>query len=232
MWCWCSMSTISVSRHITTTDVIRLYTWDTPNGRKVSIALEEFGLPYEVVPIDIGKDEQFDPEFLAISPNNKIPAIVDGDIALMESGAILLYLAEKTGKLLPPFGTPGYWTVLQWVMWQMAHFGPMLGQAHHFLHFKRGVSEYAEQRYRGEAARLYRVLDARLAGRDYIADEFSIADIIIWPWSTRHDWQEIDLHDYPNVYNWYLRLADRPAFQRGYAVPNSTAVIPRPDNSE
>ena len=149
-------------------------------------------------------------------------------MALMESGVILLYLAEKTGKLMPAYGSPDYWTVMQWLMWQMAHFGPMLGQAHHFLKFNRGVSEYAEQRYHGEAMRLYRVLDTRLAGRDYIVDELSIADIAIWPWSTRFDYQQIDLHDFPNVLKWYLRLADRPAFQRGYAVPQPTDPIPRP----
>ena len=149
-------------------------------------------------------------------------------MALMESGAILLYLAERTGKLIPSHDSPGYWSLMQWLMWQMAHFGPMLGQAHHFLKFNRGKSEYAEQRYHGEAVRLYRVLNARLEGRDYIVDELSIADIAIWPWSTRFDYQQIDLHDYPNVLNWYLRLADRPAFQRGYAVPDASDPVPRP----
>ena len=229
MSCSSSTSTISASQVTTAADVIKLYTWNTPNGRKASIALEELGLPYEVIPIDIGNGDQHTPEFLAISPNNKIPAIVDGDVALMESGAILLYLADKAGKLLPAYGSPGYWTVMQWMMWQLAHFGPMLGQAHHFLHFKRGTSEYAEQRYRDEAARLYGVLDRRLEGRDYVADEFSIADIIIWPWSTRFDWQQIDLNDFPNVRRWYLDLASRPAFKKGYAVPDSTAVIPLPE---
>ena len=212
--------------------MIKLYTWNTPNGRKASIALEELGLPYDVIPIDIGKGDQHTPEFLAISPNNKIPAIVDGDVALMESGAILLYLARKAGKLLPSYGSEGYWTVMQWMMWQLAHFGPMLGQAHHFLHFKRGTSEYAEERYRSETKRLYGVLDRRLEGRKYIADELTIADIIIWPWSTRFDWQEIDLNNYPNVRRWYLDLADRPAFQKGYAIPDTTAVIPRPGPAE
>ena len=212
--------------------MIKLYTWNTPNGRKASIALEELGLPYDVIPIDIGKGDQHTPEFLAISPNNKIPAIVDGDVALMESGAILLYLADKAGKLLPSYGSEGYWSVMQWMMWQLAHFGPMLGQAHHFLHFKRGTSEYAEERYRSEAKRLYGVLDRRLEGRKYIADELTIADIIIWPWSTRFDWQEIDLNNYPNVRRWYLDLADRPAFQKGYAIPDTTAVIPRPGPAE
>ena len=208
--------------------MIRLYTWSTPNGVKVSIALEEFGLDYEVIPIDIGNDEQFAPEFLAISPNNKIPAIVDGDVSLFESGAILLYLAHKTGRLAPPEGSIEYFRMLQWLMWQMAHFGPMLGQVHHFLKFNPGKSEYAEHRYYQEALRLYRVLNSRLEGRDYIADEFSIVDIATWPWASRFEFQQIDLDDFPNVERWYLALAERPAFQRGYAVPNESWRIPRP----
>ncbi len=213
------------------TETIKLYTWPTPNGIKVSIALEELGLDYEAVPVNIIEGEQFDPGFLAISPNAKIPALVDGDTALMESGVILLYLAEKTGRLAPRYGTPEYWTMLQWLMWQMAHFGPMLGQAHHFLKFNPGKSEYAESRYRGETARLYRVLDTRLEARDYVADELSIADIAIWGWASRFDYQQIDLHDYPNVMRWYLDLADRPAFQRGYAVPADAGPIPRPEQN-
>ena len=165
--------------------MIRLYTWPTPNGRKISIALEELGLDYDVVPIDINNGEQFDPEFLAISPNNQIPAIVDGDISLMDSGAILLYLAAKTGKLAPPTGTTEYFEVLQWLMWQIGNFGPMLGQAHHFLKFNRGKSEYAEGRYGNEAKRLYGVLDRRLDGREYVAGDLSIADIAIWGWASR-----------------------------------------------
>lgn len=208
--------------------MIRLYTWATPNGRKISIALEELGLEYEVVPIDIGKDEQFDPDFLAISPNNQIPAIVDGEISLMDSGAILIYLAAKTGRLAPPAGTPGYFEMLQWLMWQIGNFGPLLGQAHHFLTYNRGKSEYAEQRYHKEAQRLYSVLDARLDGRDYVAGELSVADIAIWSWVSRYSFQRIDPGDYPNVLRWYLRLADRPAFERGYAVPEDMGPIPRP----
>jgi GST-like protein len=207
--------------------VIRLYTASTPNGRKASIALEELELPYEVTHIDISKGDQFEPDFLAISPSNKIPAIVDGDVAMMQSGAILLYLAEKTGKLAPACGTDAYWVMQQWLMWQMSEFGPMLGQAHHFLKFNRGVSEYAEQRYGGEAQRLYRVLNTRLEGRDYVVDELSIADIAIWPWASRFEYQDIDLNDYPNVLGWYRRLADRPAFRRGYSVPVEES-IPEP----
>ena len=208
--------------------MIELYTWNTPNGRKVSIALEEMQLPYRVHPIDIGKDEQFDPGFLKISPNNKIPAIVDDGFALMESGAILMYLAEKTGCLLAPRGTEPYWRTVEWLMWQMGGFGPMLGQAHHFLTYTNGESEYAESRYHREAERLYSVLDTRLAARDFVADDFSIADVAIWCWASRYSLQNIDLADYPAVLRWYLALAERPAFQRGYAVPDTSAEIPRP----
>jgi GST-like protein len=208
--------------------LIRLYTWTTPNGRKISIALEELGLNYEVVPIDIGNDEQFDPEFLAISPNNQIPAIVDGEISLMDSGAILLYLAAKTGRLAPAAGTPEYFEMLQWLMWQIGNFGPLLGQAHHFLTFNRGKSEYAEQRYCKEAQRLYSVLDTRLEGRDHVAGDLSVADIAIWCWVSRYSFQRIDPEDYPNVLRWYLSLADRPAFARGFAVPEDLGPIPRP----
>lgn len=209
---------------------IRLYTWTTPNGRKISIALEELGLPYEVVPIDIGRDAQFDPAFLAISPNNKIPAIVDGEVSLMESGAILLYLAEKTGQLLPPRDTRAYWDVMQWLLWQMAGFGPMLGQAHHFLQFNRGRSTYAEQRYHTEAMRLYSVLDKRLEHREFVVgDQLSVADIAIWPWASRFEYQQIQFGDYPNVRRWYIALAARPAFQRGYQQPRDTGPVPLPD---
>lgn len=207
--------------------MIKLYTWSTPNGRKVSIALEELGLPYEVIPVNIGNKEQYDPEYSNISPNNKIPAIVDGDFSVMESGAILLYLAGKTGQLCPPHGTPGYWRVMEWLMWQMGNFGPLLGQAHHFLKFNKGISEYAEARYHGEALRLYRILNTRLEGRDHVCDKLSVADIAIWGWASRFEYQHVDLHDYPEVCRWYIGLAERPAFQRGYAVPDE-ASIPLP----
>jgi GST-like protein len=204
--------------------MITLYTWSTPNGRKASIALEELELPYDVQSINIGKDEQFEPGFLKISPNNKIPAIVDGDFTLFESGAILLYLAEKAGKLLPPHGTPEYWRVVEWLMWQMGNFGPQLGQAHHFLKFNHGKSEYSEKRFHGEALRLYRVLDERLAGREFVAGELSVADIAIWTWASRWDYQQIEIDDFPNVRRWYVQLAERPAFQRGYSVPVKEAI--------
>ena len=206
--------------------MIDLYTWSTPNGRKVSIALEELGVPYTVHAIDIGKNQQFDPGFLAINPNNKIPAIVDRDTgrAMMESGAILLYLADKFGALMGP----DRWVTLQWLMLQMGGVGPMLGQAHHFLRFNPGKAPYAEERFKAEAVRLYRVLDARLSDRAYLADEYSIADIATWPWISRYEWQQIDLADYPNVARWYLDIAGRPAVQRGYDVPAKVGEIPRP----
>ncbi|WP_128293833.1 MULTISPECIES: glutathione S-transferase family protein [Afifella] len=209
--------------------MIDLYTWTTPNGRKVSIALEEMGLAYEVYPIDIMADEQFRPQFLKISPNNKIPAIVDheGGQALMESGAILLYLAEKTGKFMPT-DEAGRWRAMEWLMWQMGGFGPMLGQAHHFLKFNPGKASYAEERYAKEAARLYKVLDTQLAEHDYLAGEYSIADMAAWPWASRFEWQGIDLGDFPHVRDWYLRIADRPAVQRGYDVPKKDQGIPLP----
>ena len=209
--------------------MIDLYTWTTPNGRKVSILLEELGLPYEVHPVDISKDEQFRPEFLEISPNNRIPAIVDREtgFSLMESGAIMLYLAEKAGRLLPTEREKRY-RVVEWLMWQMGGVGPMLGQVHHFVKYNKGKAPYAEERYLKEAQRLYGVLDRRLAGREYVADDYSIADIAIWPWISRFDWQTIDLAEYPNVRRWYLAIAGRPAVQRGFDVPKKVQDIPMP----
>jgi GST-like protein len=206
--------------------MIDLYTWATPNGRKISIALEELGLPYKVHPINITKGEQHGAEFTAISPNQKIPAIVDLETgtSLMESGAILLYLAQKAGKLLPS-EPEKYWQTIQWLMWQKGGFGPMLGLALHYLKFNRGKSEYSEARYEKETHRLYGVLDRQLDGRDYIvANDYTIADIASWPWVARHEFQTVDLHDYPNVLAWYLRIADRPAVQAGWAVPVPDSV--------
>ena len=211
--------------------MIDLYTWSTPNGRKVSIMLEEIGLPYTVHSIDINKNEQFQPAFLKISPNNRIPAIVDHDnngFALMESGAILLYLAEKTGRLLASNAGARMRTI-EWLMWQMGGVGPMIGQAHHFLRAKPGVSEYAETRYRDEARRLYGVLDRRLEGRDYVVDDYSIADIAIWPWIARFEWHQVDIREFANVRRWYEQIAVRPAVQRGYQVPVYTAPVPMPE---
>ncbi len=209
--------------------MIDLYTWTTPNGRKVSIALEELGLPYRAIPVDITQREQFDPKFLAISPNGKIPAIVDREtgIAMMESGAILLYLADKTGRLLPPPG-PARFKAIEWLMLQMASVGPMLGQAHHFLKFHPGRSEYAERRYGDEAKRIYGVLNTRLAEHEYLADDYSIADIATWPWISRYEWQGVDLAQYPHVLRWYRAIAARPAVQRGYDVPKHVNPIPLP----
>ena len=209
--------------------MIDLYTWSTPNGRKASIMLEEIGLPYTVHSIDISKDEQFKPEFLKISPNNRIPAIVDRDagISLMESAAIMIYLADKTGKLLPKEGEARY-KVIEWLMWQMGGIGPMLGQVHHFVKYNKGKAPYAEERYSKEAHRLYGVLNKRLEGREFVADQYSIADISIWPWISRFEWQEIDMKQYPNVKRWYETIAARPAVKKGYAVPKDTGPIPMP----
>ena len=212
--------------------MIDLYTWSTPNGRKISIALEEMGLDYEVHPINIIKDEQFAPDFLKISPNNKIPAIVDranGGQAVFESGAILLYLAERTGRFMPG-GEADRIRVWEWLMWQMGGFGPMLGQAHHFLRFNPGKAPYAEERFAKETARLYGVLDKRLGETAYSAgDELTIADFAIWPWASRYEWQQIDMDAFPNVKRWYLELADREGFRKGYNVPASDQVMPVPE---
>jgi GST-like protein len=209
--------------------MIDLYTWTTPNGRKVSIGLEELGLPYTVHSVDITKDEQFAPAFLKISPNNRIPAIVDRDngMPLMESGAILIYLAEKTGKLMPKDPEARYRT-LEWLMWQMGGIGPMLGQAHHFLKFNKGKAPYAEERYHKEAKRLYGVLDRRLQDNEYMAGDYSIADIATWPWISRFEWQEIDMNEFANVKRWYRAIAARPAVQKGYQIPKDMGPIPMP----
>ncbi|MBO9431840.1 glutathione S-transferase N-terminal domain-containing protein [Sulfitobacter sp. R18_1] len=207
--------------------MIDFYTWTTPNGRKVSILLEELGIDYNVHAINIGKDEQHAPEFLKISPNNKIPAIVDHDtgVSLMESGAIMVYLAEKHGRFLPE-GQAARAEVMQWLMWQMGGFGPMAGQAHHFLHFNPGKAAYAEERFGAEVKRLYGVLNKQLEGRDHICGEYSIADMACWPWVSRYEWQQIDLADYPNVRAWYQRLRARDAVQKGYHVPKVMGEIP------
>ena len=209
--------------------MIDLYTWSTPNGRKASIMLEEIGLPYTVHAIDIGKDEQFAPDFLKISPNNRIPAIVDRDtgISVFETGALMIYLADKTGKLLPKEGAARY-QVIEWLMWQMGGIGPMLGQAHHFIKYNKGKAPYAEERYSKEANRLYGVLDRRLQGRDFVAGDYSIADIAIWPWISRFEWQEVNMKQYPNVKRWYEAIAARPAVKKGYAVPKDMGPIPMP----
>jgi GST-like protein len=209
--------------------MIDLYTWSTPNGRKVSIMLEEVGLPYTVHAVDISKDEQFKPAFLAISPNNRIPAIVDrdSDLPLFESGAILMYLAEKTGKLMPT-NERARWHTVQWLMWQMGGVGPMLGQIHHFLRAAKGKAPYADERYVKEGKRLYGVLDRQLARSEYVAGDYSIADISIWPWISRFEWQTIDMNEYSNVARWYKAIAARPAVVKGYHVPVQQPGIPMP----
>ena len=208
--------------------MIDFYTWTTPNGRKVSILLEELGVDYEVHSINITQGDQNSHAFLKISPNNKIPAIIDRDngMSLMESGAILIYLAEKYGKFLPKDSIARA-EVNEWLMWQMGGFGPILGQAHHFLHFNPGKSDYAEARFRSEVARLYGVLDRRLEGRDYICDDYSIADMACWPWVSRYEWQQVNLADYPNVRSWYQRLLARDAVQKGYHIPKHMGEIPQ-----
>jgi GST-like protein len=204
--------------------MIDLYTWATPNGRKISIMLEEAALPYEVIKIDISKGAQFAPDFLAINPNGKIPAIVDhdgpegGKLALFESGAILIYLAEKSGILLPTDAASRI-TVIEWLMFQMGGLGPMLGQAHHFRRFAPERIPYAIERYETEAARLYGVLDRRLGEADYLAGTYSIADIACYPWIARCEWQGVVLDDFPNVKRWFALLSERPAVQRGMHVP-------------
>ena len=203
--------------------MIELHFAPTPNGHKISIALEELGLDYEVHRVNIGQGDQFKPEFLAFSPNNRIPAIIDQDgpegeaVGIFESGAILVYLAEKTGRLMPtaPLARK---TVMEWLMWQMGGFGPMLGQAHHFNFYAKEKVDYAMDRYSAEANRLYGVLDRRLEGREYVADEYSIADIAIFPWTRTHERQNVDINDYPNVARWRRTMVDRPAVQRGLMV--------------
>jgi GST-like protein len=205
--------------------MIELYTWGTPNGRKVSVMLEECGLPYNVHRIDIGKGDQFAPEYLAINPNGKIPSIVDPDgpdgepIAMMESGAILVYLAEKTGRFLPA-SARGKYVALQWLMFQMGHVGPMYGQVHHFLRSAKVEVPYAIERYVKEKDRLYGVLDRRLGAVPFLAGEaYTIADIATYPWVARYEWHKTDLATFPNVKRWFDTIAARPAVQRGMAVP-------------
>ena len=204
--------------------MIDLYTWGTPNGRKVSIMLEEVGLPYAVHKIDIGKGDQFKPEFVAINPNSKIPAIVDRDgpdgkpLAVFESGAILIYLAEKTGKLLPSAPRPRS-EVLQWLMFQMGGVGPMFGQNHHFRRFAPEKIPYGIERYGKETERLYGVMDKRLGAVPYLAGDYSIADVATYPWVSRHDYQEFDLARFPAVKRWFDAISARPAVEKGMKVP-------------
>jgi len=214
--------------------VIDLYYWPTPNGHKITIYCEEAGIPYKIHPVNIQQGEQFKPDFLKISPNNRMPAIVDsepadkgGSLSVFESGAILVYLAEKTGKFLPKSGEARYHTI-EWLMWQMGGPGPMLGQVHHFVKYNPGKAPYAEERYLKEAHRLYGVLDKQLAQHEYVAGDYSIADMAIWPWISRFEWQTVDMSKYANVKRWYLAIANRPAVQKGYKVPKDMGPIPLP----
>lgn len=203
--------------------MIDLYYWGTPNGHKITIALEEMALPYQIFPINILENDQFQPDFLRISPNNKIPAIVDQDgpngqpISIFESGAILQYLGRKTGMFYPVDELERV-EVEQWLMWQMGGLGPMLGQNHHFSSFAPERIAYATERYVNESKRLYGVLNKQLIGQKYVAGEYSIADMAILPWLLRHEWQQIPLEDYPHVQDYIERLTARPAVQRALAI--------------
>ena len=210
--------------------MIDLYTWSTPNGRKVSILLEELGIEYTVYPIDIGKGDQFSKKFQKIFPDYKIPVIYDNQDQrfIRESGAILLYLSNKFGQFT---GTADYhWDVMQWLMWQMSAIGPILGQAHHFLYYNKGRSAYAEDRFKNEAKKLYGILDNRLKNFEYISGpgkgEYSIADISLWPWISRFQRHQINLDEYPNVYQWYRKISERPAVIKGYDIPLFGNKIP------
>ena len=211
--------------------MIELHSWPTPNGLKVSILLEEAGLEHKVFPVNIGKGQQFEPDFLSFSPNNRIPAIRDLDpadggepVTVFESGAILVYLADKTGKFLPK-ETRARNDAMQWLMWQMGGFGPMLGQNHHFSRYAPEQIDYAINRYVNETARLYGVLDRRLEGRDYVTGDYSIADMAIYPWAVPYEAQKQDLNDFPNVKRWFETMAARPAVIRAYE--SIDALYPR-----
>lgn len=204
--------------------MIDLYFWSTPNGYKISILLEELGISYNVIPVHIGKGDQFKPEFLKFSPNNKIPALVDHDgpdeksIALFESGAIMMYLAEKSGWKFMPQEIGARYSVIQWLMFQMGGIGPMLGQAHHFRKYAPEQIPYAVDRYTKEARRLYDVIDRRLGEVEFLAGEYSIADMATYPWLRAHKWQGQDIAEFPNIQRWYDVIRARPAVQRGIAV--------------
>ncbi len=216
--------------------MIDVYFWPTSNGKKITIMLEECGLAYRVIPVNILRGDQFSPEYEAINPNQKMPAIVDhdaegGPLTVFESGAILQYLAERTGRFLPA-DLHGRYRVLQWVYWQMSGLGPMAGQAHHFLRYAPQKIEYAMHRFRTEVARLYKVMDRQLARHEYLAGEYSIADIAAWPWVARHEWQEQNLDDFPNVKRWFEAVGARPAVQRGAQVGQDWTSASQPMSDE
>lgn len=214
--------------------MIDVYFWTTPNGYKISIMLEEIGLPYNVIPVNIGQGDQFKPEFLKISPNNRIPAIVDQEgpggkpLSIFESGAILMYLAEKTGKLMPS-DTRRRYNVIEWLMFQMANVGPMLGQAHHFRRYAPEQLQYAIDRYTNEARRIYNVIDKRLSEVPYLADDYSIADIAVFPWLIPYKLQGQELEDFPNLKRWYDGINERPAVKKGLAVMSELRQQRPPD---
>tara|TARA_B100000686_G_scaffold348121_1_gene438431 strand:+ start:1063 stop:1686 length:624 start_codon:yes stop_codon:yes gene_type:complete len=205
--------------------MINLYTWPTPNGRKVSILLEEINSPYKVFPIDITKEEQFSKEFSAISPSNKIPAIIDTDNNrnIFETGAIMLYIARKFNKLIPG---GHYWDVMQWYFFQISQVGPFFGQAHQFLHYHSGKSKFAEEKYRDYVKRVYETLDKRLQSNQYLGIEYSIADIATWPWVARFEIHKTNLKNYSNVLRWYRLIAKRPAVIKGYNAVGEKIPIP------
>ncbi len=215
--------------------MIDLYYWPTPNGHKITIFLEETGTPYTLKPVNIGRGEQFEPDFLKIAPNNRMPAIVDNDpadggeaIPVFESGAILVYLAAKTGRYLPR-DTRAWVQVMEWLSWQIAGLGPMAGQTHHFVHYAPEKIQYAIDRYVNETARLYAVLDKRLAGRKFVAGDYSIADMACYPWIVPHARQNQNLDDFPNLKRWFDRIQARPAVQRAYEVGKSINTRPTVD---
>ena len=205
--------------------MIDLYSSATPNGRKISIMLEELGVQYNAIHIDLEKKEQFSDFFSKISPSNKIPVIVDNDKGntVFESGAILLYLAEKYDKFL---NKNYYWEIVQWLFFQMSYVGPMLGQAHQYLFYNAGKSKFAEEKSKGYTKHVYQILDKRLSRREYIVNEYSIADISIWPWTARFERHQINLNEYPNVLRWYLEISNRTAVIKGYNVVGDYYEIP------
>ena len=216
---------------------IELYYWPTPNGWKISIMLEECGLPYLLKPVDIGAGEQFAPSFLKIAPNNRMPAIVDPEgpdgkpIGVFESGAILQYLGRKTGKFYPS-SERGRVEVDQWLFWQMGGLGPMAGQANHFLYYAKGESAYATKRYVDEVNRLFGVMNGRLRDRDFLAGDYSIADMACWGWVLPHERMEQDIEDFPHLKSWLDRVGDRPAVKRGFAAGKDLRKPPPPRDSE
>ena len=205
--------------------MINLYSWSTPNGRKISILLEELNVSYKIFPINLDKNEHLTLEYRAISPTNKIPAIVDTDNkqTIFESGAILFYLAKKYNNF---FIKKHKWEIYSWMMYQMSEVGPMLGQAHHFLYYHPGKSEYAEKKFKNRAIEIYKKIEKQLESRKYIINEYSIVDISIWPWIARYERQHIDIHKFPNILQWFKSIAARPAVKKGYNVVGNKEIIP------